>query len=51
MVDKVFFGRRKYVFILVHGYYTIKPLRVWGAVENDIPQLKPFIEQFLREME
>lgn len=37
--------------VLVHGYYTIKPLRVWDAIENDIPQLKPFIEQFLREME
>lgn len=37
--------------VLVHGYYTIKPLRVWDAIENDIPALKPYIEQFLTETE
>lgn len=36
--------------VLVHGYYTIKPLRVWDAIENDIPQLKPVIEGLLQEM-
>lgn len=35
--------------VLVHGYYTIKPLRVWDAIENDIPRIKAEIERMLEE--
>lgn len=31
--------------VLVHDYYKIKPEQLWDAIENDIPQLKPLIEE------
>ena len=34
--------------VLVHGYYQIKPQQLWDTIDIDIPQLKPFIEQYLR---
>ena len=35
--------------VLVHGYYKIKPEQLWDTIENDIPQLKPLIEELLNE--
>lgn len=37
--------------VLVHGYYKIRPQQLWNTVEVDIPQLKPYIEKCLDEME
>ncbi len=33
--------------VLVHGYYTIEPIDLWKTIENDIPVLKPQIEELL----
>lgn len=35
--------------VLVHGYYTIDPDQLWDTIQNDIPPLKPIIEQLLHE--
>ena len=35
--------------VLVHGYYTIEPESLWDTIENDIPELKPWIEKYLAE--
>ena len=35
--------------VLVHDYYKIKPEQLWSTIENDIPQLKPLIEELLNE--
>ena len=35
--------------VLVHGYYKIKPIQLCGTIETDIPELKPYIEQYCRE--
>ena len=35
--------------VLVHGYYTIRPIQVWRTIEQDIPLLKPQIELLLQE--
>ena len=36
--------------VLVQGYYKIKPRQLWNTVENDIPMLRPQIENYLREI-
>lgn len=36
--------------VLVHGYYKIKPKQLWDTIELDIPQLKPYIEQYYNEV-
>lgn len=35
--------------VLVHGYYTIDPKKVWDTIDNDIAPLKPFIQTFIEE--
>ena len=35
--------------VLVHGYYKIKPDRVWATVQTDIPALRPYIVKYLQE--
>lgn len=35
--------------VLVHGYYQIKPRQLWDTIENDIADLKPFIDQYIEE--
>jgi len=35
--------------VLVHDYYKIKPDQLWDAVQNDIPKLKPLIENLYME--
>ena len=37
--------------VLVHGYYKIRPNQLWETIAVDIPQLKPTIEQFIKEYE
>ena len=35
--------------VLVHGYYLISPIKVWNVINNDLPSLRPLIEQFVEE--
>ena len=35
--------------VLVHGYYLISPGKVWNVIENDLPTLRPQIEQYIKE--
>ena len=35
--------------VLVHGYYKIKPDRVWATIQTDIPALRPHIVKYLQE--
>ena len=37
--------------VLVHGYYKIRPKQLWNTIEQDIPELRPFIEQYYKECE
>lgn len=36
--------------VLVHGYYKIKPNRVWSTIQMDIPTLRPYIIKYLQEL-
>lgn len=35
--------------VLVHGYYKIRPRQLWETIAVDIPQIKPIIEQLIKE--
>lgn len=35
--------------VLVHGYYTVNPESLWDTIQTDIPELKPWIELYLKE--
>ena len=35
--------------VLVHGYYAITPHKVWRVINNDLPLLRPRIEQYIKE--
>ena len=35
--------------VLVHGYYAITPHKVWRVINNDLPLLRPQIEQYIKE--
>lgn len=37
--------------VLVHGYYKIRPKQLWNTIEQDIPELKPYIEKYYKECE
>jgi uncharacterized protein with HEPN domain len=37
--------------VLVHGYYTISPETLWETIENDIPELKRWIDMYLNDDE
>lgn len=37
--------------VLVHGYYLITPNKVWNVINNDLPSLRPQIEQYIKEEE
>ena len=37
--------------VLVHGYYKIKPNRVWTTLQTDIPALRPYIVKYLQDLE
>ena len=32
-------------------YYKIRQKQLWNTIEQDIPELKPFIEQYYKECE
>ena len=34
--------------IIIHGYFTVNFNKVWSVVIDDIPKLKPLIEQILK---
>ena len=36
--------------ILVHDYYNITPARVWDTINNDIPELRPYIVKYINEL-
>lgn len=36
--------------VLVHGYATVSPQRLWETAVNDIPSLKTQIEKYLEEL-
>lgn len=36
--------------VLVHGYYTISPEKVWETVQEDIPLLKKQINELLKNL-
>ena len=36
--------------VLVHGYYTISPEKVWETVQDDLPILKKQLSALLAEM-
>lgn len=36
--------------VLVHGYYTVSPEKVWGTVQEDLPILKEQIVGLLAEI-
>jgi len=36
--------------VLVHGYYTVDPESLWDTIEVDIPELRPWIESYLKEV-
>ena len=36
--------------VLVHGYYQIKAQQLWDTIDYDIPQLKPYIESYLKDL-
>lgn len=33
--------------VLVHDYYQIRPEQLWDTIQNDIPELKTYLEQLL----
>ncbi len=35
--------------VLVHGYYSITPHKVWNVIQNDLPILRPQIEGYIKE--
>ena len=35
--------------VLVHGYYTITPHKVWHVIQNDLPILRLQIERYIEE--
>ena len=35
--------------VLVHGYYSITPHKVWHVIQNDLPILRPQIERYIEE--
>jgi len=35
--------------VLVHGYYAINPQQLLRVIMEDIPALRPFIEQYIQE--
>ena len=33
--------------IMVHGYYSISPERLWTTIVNDIPEIIPILRSYL----
>ena len=45
---KVMIGMRH---VMVHGYYTLKPEKIWQTIIEDIPPMIPILEKYLAEFE
>lgn len=37
--------------VMVHGYYTISPEKVWQTIIDDIPEMIPILEKYLEELD
>ena len=37
--------------VMVHGYYTLSPQKIWATIVSDIPQMIPILERYLKELE
>jgi len=35
--------------VLVHGYYLISPQKLWNVIKNDLPSLRPQIDQYIKD--
>ena len=35
--------------VMVHGYYTISPDKIWATITSDIPDMIPILEKYLDE--
>jgi len=44
---KVIRGMRHY---LVHEYYQVSKEGLWDTLTNDLPELKPYIEKYIEEL-
>lgn len=36
---------------VIHGYFNVRPERIWEVVKRDIPKLKPHFEKILEEIQ
>ncbi|MBD5221073.1 MAG: DUF86 domain-containing protein [Bacteroidales bacterium] len=36
--------------VMVHGYYTISPEKIWATVISDIPDMIPILEKYLKDL-
>lgn len=37
--------------VMVHGYYTLSPEKVWETIIEDIPPMIPILERFMEEFD
>ncbi|MDE7153811.1 MAG: DUF86 domain-containing protein [Muribaculaceae bacterium] len=37
--------------VMVHGYYTLKPEKVWETIIEDIPPMIPVLKKYIDEFE
>ena len=37
--------------VMVHGYYTLSPEKVWNTIVEDIPPLIPILEGYLEDLD
>lgn len=44
---KVIRGMRHY---LVHEYYQISKEGLWDTIANDLPEIRPYIEKYIKEL-
>lgn len=35
--------------VMVHGYYTISPDKIWATITSDIPDMIPILEKYIKE--
>lgn len=37
--------------VFVHGYYQVSPSKLWETIVNDLDELRPLIEKYIKELE
>lgn len=37
--------------VMVHGYYTLSPEKIWATITEDVPPMIPVLEKYLAELE